>query len=151
MVEAWRICKARHAATAFTGEGAAIAGGRWNSPGTRVVYVSATQSLALLENLVHVNPAVPFKLVAFRLQIPKAVIKVLGLGDLPPEWSQSPAPVAGQKLGDAWVLGAESVVLGLPSVIVPGEMNYLLNPAHPDFKRIKIEGPANFPVDPRLL
>ena len=151
MLEAWRICKSRHAATAFTGEGAAIAGGRWNSPGIRLVYVSASQSLALLENLVHVNPAVPFKLVAFHIKFPPSLVTVLELADLPANWAESPAPVASQKVGDTWVTAGDSAVLSLPSVIVPGERNYLLNPAHPDFKKIEIRGPADFPVDPRLL
>jgi RES domain-containing protein len=151
MLEAWRICKSRHAATAFTGEGAAIAGGRWNSPGIRLVYVSASQSLALLENLVHVNPAVPIKLVAFHIKFPSALVKVLDLADLPSNWAESPAPVASQKVGDAWVAAGDSAVLALPSVIVPGERNYLLNPAHPDFKKVEVRGPADFPVDPRLL
>ena len=67
MLRAWRIVKAKHAATAFSGEGAVLTGGRWNSRGVRVVYASSTLSLAVLESLVHLNPPVVFKYVAFRL------------------------------------------------------------------------------------
>jgi len=67
MPEAWRIVKAKHAATAFSGEGAAKTGGRWNSRGVPVVYASSTKSLAALETLVHLNPPMPFKYVVFRL------------------------------------------------------------------------------------
>ncbi|HSJ04518.1 MAG TPA: RES family NAD+ phosphorylase [Verrucomicrobium sp.] len=151
VVEAWRICKAKHAGTAFSGGGAAIAGGRWNSRGVRVVYTSASQSLALLENLVHVNPAVTFHLVAFRLKIPVDMILDIEMGQLPPNWRDSPPPMTVQKIGDVWANSSRSAVLGLPSVIVPGERNYLLNPGHPDFRHITVDGPVDFPVDPRLI
>ncbi len=61
MPEAWRIVKEKHAASAFSGEGAAKTGGRWNSRGVPVVYASATKALAALETLVHLNPPVPFQ------------------------------------------------------------------------------------------
>src|SRR5258705_349554 len=74
MPEAWRIVKAKHAATAFSGEGAARTGGRWNSRGVPVVYTSSTKSLAALESLVHLNPPVLFKYVAIRIQFDDALI-----------------------------------------------------------------------------
>lgn len=151
MVVAWRICKARHAATTFTGEGAAISGGRWNSRGIRLVYLSASQSLALLENLVHVNPAIPLKLVAFKVEIPEALILELNSNELPSNWSEYPAPPHVQRIGDKWVEAESSAVLAVPSVIVPAERNYLFNPSHPDSKKVRFTGPVNFPVDSRLL
>jgi RES domain-containing protein len=75
MPEAWRIVKARHAATAFSGKGAADNGGRWNSRGVAVVYASITKSLAVLESLVHLNPPVRFKSVVFRLQFEDALVE----------------------------------------------------------------------------
>ena len=82
MPEAWRIVKAKHAATAFSGEGAAKTGGRWNSRGVPVVYASSTKSLAALETLVHLNPPVPFKYVAFRLQFDAALVENVPLNRL---------------------------------------------------------------------
>jgi len=150
MPEAWRIVKEKHAATAFSGEGAAKTGGRWNSRGVRVVYTSSTKSLAALETLVHLNPPVRFQYVAIRLKFDDALIEKVPLKALPPDWRGEPPPPSTRRIGDAWVSQARSAVLALPSVIVSGEPNYLLNPAHPDFKKISISKPERFTFDPRL-
>jgi RES domain-containing protein len=151
MPEAWRIVKARHAATAFSGEGAAKTGGRWNSRGVRVVYTSGTKSLAALENLVHLNPPVRFKYVAIRIKFDDTLVESVLPKVLPPNWRIEPPPASSKRVGDVWVLEARSAVFALPSVIVSGEPNYLLNPAHPDFTKISIGKPENFTFDPRLL
>ena len=151
MPEAWRIVKAKHAATAFSGDGAAKTGGRWNSRGVPVVYTSSTKSLAALETLVHLNPPVPFKYVVFRLQFDDALVENVPLNRLPAGWRVEPPPPSTKAIGDAWVREVRSAVLALPSVIIPGELNYLLNPAHPAFKRISIGKPERFAFDPRLL
>lgn len=151
MPRAWRIVKELHAGTAFSGEGAARVGGRWNSRGTRVVYASATQSLALLESLVHLNPTLLFRYAAISVEFPADVVEDLPLKQLPDDWRHEPPAAATKRLGDRWVREARSAVLAVPSVLVPTETNYLLNPAHPDFKRLTIGAPAPFAVDPRLL
>jgi RES domain-containing protein len=151
MPEAWRIVKEKHAATAFSGEGAARNGGRWNSRGVRVVYASSTKSLAALESLVHLNPPVRFKYVAIRIKFDDALIEKVPPKALPPDWKSEPPPPSTKRIGDAWVSEARSAVLALPSVIVSGESNYLLNPAHPGFKKISIARPERFTFDPRLL
>ena len=149
MPEAWRIVKERHAGTAFSGEGAARTGGRWNSRGVPVVYTSQSQALAALESLVHLNPPVLFKYVAFRLTFPEGMVEKFGT--LPPDWQAEPPPPSTKKIGDLWVREARSAVLALPSVIIPGETNCLLNPVHPDFKKIKIGKAQPFAFDPRLM
>lgn len=151
MPEAWRIVKEKHAASAFSGEGAAKTGGRWNSRGVPVVYASATKALAALETLVHLNPPVPFNYVAFRLQFDDALVEKAPLNRLPADWRVEPPPPSTKAVGDDWVRDKRSAVLALPSVIIPGELNYLLNPAHPAFKRITIGKPEKFALDPRLL
>ena len=151
MPEAWRIVKAKHAATAFSGDGAAKTGGRWNSRGVPVVYASSTKSLAALETLVHLNPPVPFNYVAFRLQFDDTLIENIPLNRLPADWRVEPPPPSTKAIGDAWLREVRSAVLAMPSVIVPGELNYLLNPAHPAFKKISIGKPERFVFDPRLL
>ena len=151
MPEAWRIMKARHVAAAFTGEGAAKNGGRWNSPGVAVVYASSTKSLAALENLVHLNPPFIFNYIAFQIQFDAALVETVPVAGLPTDWRVEPPPLSTKLFGDAWVRAGRSAILALPSVIISGESNYLLNPAHPDFKKIAIGKPEKFTFDPRLL
>ncbi len=151
MLGAWRIIKEKHAATAFSGEGAAKTGGRWNSRGVPVVYTSSTKSLAALESLVHLNPPVLFKYVAIRIKFDEALLEIMPAKILPADWREEPPPPSSKALGDAWVWEARSAVLALPSVLISGEPNYLLNPAHPDFKKISIGKPERFAFDPRLL
>ena len=150
MAEAWRIVKEKHVATAFTGEGAAKTGGRWNSRGVAVVYTSATKSLVTLESLVHLNPPFLFKYVVFPLKFDDALVEYFPAKSLPADWRLEPTPPSTKAIGDAWVKSARSAVLALPSVIT-GDTNFLLNPAHPDFKTIIIGRPEKFVFDPRLL
>src|SRR5437016_4580405 len=151
MPEAWRIVKRKHAATAFSGEGAAKSGGRWNSRSIRLVYCSSTKSLAALENLVHLNPPVRFRYVIFRLDFDSTLIETLQPKRLPKNWRTEPPPRSTQRIGDLWARQARSAILAVPSVIIPGETNFLLNPAHADFKKIAIGKPQVFAFDPRLL
>jgi RES domain-containing protein len=149
MKQAWRIVKMKHAATAFSGEGARLYGGRWNSVGVSVVYTSGSKALAALESLVHLNPPVIFKYVAIPIKFSDALVEKVSA--LPAEWTEEPPPSATKDIGDIWVKDARSAVLELPSVIIPGEPNYLLNPEHPEFKKIAIGEPVPFCFDPRLL
>ena len=151
MPEAWRIVKAKHVTEAFTGEGAARTSGRWNSRGVLVVYASATKSLAALETLVHLNPSAFFAYKIFRIQFDETLVEHVSLAALPPDWQSKPPPPTTKAIGDAWVRASRSAVLALPSVIIPNEINYLLNPAHVDFKKIKIGPPEDFAFDARLL
>ena len=150
MPEAWRILKQKHAATACSGEGAAKTGGRWNLRGVPVVYVSCTKALAALENLVHLDPPVLFNYVAFCLKFDDALVEIFPVKNLPVDWRTEPPPPSTKAIGDTWVREARSAVLALPSVIT-GEINYLLNPAYPDFKKLSIGKPEPFDFDPRLL
>ncbi len=104
-----------------------------------------------MENLVHLNPPLLFKYVAFRLMFADELLETLSARKLPPDWQIEPAPLSTRALGDAWLRAARSAVLALPSVIIPGETNYLLNPVHPDFRKITIGKPQPFAFDPRLL
>ncbi len=148
-LQAWRIVKMKHAATAFSGEGARLYGGRWNSAGVSLVYTSCTRALAALESLVHLNPPVIFTYAAIPVEFDDALVEKVSA--LPPGWKDSPPPPSTRALGDLWAAQARTAVLELPSVIIPGESNYLLNPAHPDFKKIVLGKPESFSFDPRLL
>ena len=148
----WRICSRQHIAHAYDGEGARIFGGRWNHPGTRVVYTGATVSLAALELFVNLDPDVcPDDLVAIPAGIPRAVkVTRVERTDLPRCWQRYPAPVQLQDLGNRWVADGATAVLAVPSAVVPQERNYLLNPAHPDFRRMRIGRPESFRFDLRM-
>ncbi len=146
----WRLCRRAHAA--FDGEGARLAGGRWNRRGTPVVYVSQSLSLAALELLVHADAALlPDDLVAIPAEIPDALsIETLDAADLPRDWRRYPAPESLAERGTAWARAARSPALSVPSAVVPSERNFLLNPAHPDFGKIRIGKPERFALDGRL-
>ena len=104
LVTAWRICAPRYADTAFSGEGARIHGGRWNSKGRAVVYSSESVSLAVLEQLVHVeDPAVLDAFVVDSATLDVDVIEVLPASSLPEDWRTYPAPPSTRRLGDAWL------------------------------------------------
>ena len=147
MPQAWRIVKEKHAATAFDGEGARVHGGRWNSAGVRVVYASFAKSLAALETLVHLKLPVISKYVAIPLEFEDALVEVPKA--LPDGWDAEPPPLASQLVGDGWVKANRSAILALPSVLTH-ETNYLINPMHPDFKKISIGKPEPFTFDPRM-
>lgn len=139
-VAAYRIVAPRWRNSAFTGEGAANYGGRWNSPGRRAVYVAGSRALAALEMLVHLTTpgsrAKPYLI--FEVSIPAAAIIGAPATDRPVE------------TGDAWLRSGRSPALRVPSVLIPEEPNYLLNPLHPGFSRIIPGMPREFLFDHRL-
>jgi RES domain-containing protein len=150
VIRAWRIVKSQHAASAFSGDGARLFGGRWTSLGIAAVYTSESAALATLEVLVHTRRMSRLQsYVAIRCEFDEKL--VTDASDLPENWRESPAPPELQEIGDDWVRSARSAVLRVPSVIVPGENNYLLNPAHPKFKKIAIGKPERFVLDTRLV
>ena len=151
MPRLWRVVKRAHAATAFDGEAARRFGGRWNSPGHRIIYASATKSLALLEILVHldVGASLP-RLVAFSFEVDNNLIEHLPAARLSRQWRATSGFLETQRIGDEWLASGRTVALAVPSVIVPEESNYLLNPAHAAFSRLKFGRAVPFLVDPRL-
>jgi RES domain-containing protein len=147
----WRITHRRWADSAFSGEGARLAGGRFNSVGVPVVYTSATRSLAMLEILVQVDQRSRLDdHVAIAATFDDGHVEVADAGDLPEGWDNVPDTEVATAFGDAWQRGRRSLVLRVPSVIVPGEHNYLLNPEHADFAGVTIGAPAPVRFDPRL-
>lgn len=150
-VEAWRLVKPRWAASAFDGEGARIAGGRWNTPGTAVVYTSGSLALAEIEVLVNLpTPRLIGAYVAFRVRFDAGMVETALPVSLPANWRQDPAPTSAKAFGDRWARERRSLALRVPSAVVPAESNYLLNPSHPDAASLVIEGPFDPLLDPRL-
>jgi len=151
-VSAWRIVKAKYAASAFSGDGARKVRGRWNSPGTAIVYTCDSASLAMLEMLVHLQSQELLKrYVLFEVRFDDSLLETVDSNALPKTWRRFPPPLAVHRVGDAWAAGGSSAVLRVPSVIVPSQWNYLLNPAHPDFPSIVIDPRRPTKFDPRLL
>jgi RES domain-containing protein len=150
VLSAWRLTKTKYLSTAWDGEGAKRSGGRWNSVGTTVVYTSATLSLALVETLVHVTSGLLAAYTAVPIEFEESLVTTLEAKDLPANWKDNPAPAGTRAIGDDWTLAAKSAALRVPSVVVPVEFNYLLNPKHSDFGRVRIGVAMPFPFDPRL-
>lgn len=141
-VTAWRITKRKHARHAFTGESAREFGGRWNHPGTTIVHTAQSQSLAALEMLVHLDsPELLEKYVLLAVEIEEALIASVESSRLPRNWRADPPPARVRAIGDEWVFSGGSVVLRVPSVLFPGESNFLLNPGHPDFSKLRMGKP----------
>jgi RES domain-containing protein len=151
MPSLWRVVKSKHAATAFDGKAAQRFGGRWNSRGHRAVYASGTKSLAVLEVLVHLDVGRPLpRLVAFTFAVDATLIDRLAAAQLPRQWRTSRGLLATQQIGDQWLASGRALALAVPSTIVPEELNYVLNPAHPAFARLRFGPSIPFLLDPRL-
>jgi RES domain-containing protein len=117
-----------------------------------VVYTSGSLSLAALELFVHVDiDIVPADLVAIPADIPDSLaIDTVRVGSLSKEWRRYPAPDALKDIGTTWVARGSRAILAVPSAVIPEERNYLLNPAHQDFRRIRIDKALPFQFDPRM-
>ncbi len=150
MLSAWRLTKTKLLAGAWDGQGAKKSGGRWNSVGIAVVYTSGTLSLALVEVLVHLPSGILPAYSAVRVDFDESMVSAIGPRELPANWREYPPPPETKAIGDLWVAQGNSLVLKAPSVIVPAEFNYILNPAHPAFADLTIGDPMPFPFDPRL-
>lgn len=149
---AWRVVKRKFRRVAFTGEGARRYGGRWNSKGVAVVYVAQSQSLAALEMLAHLDSANLLRYyVAIPVSFDSRLVTEVGVSSLPKNWKNYPAPGSLRAIGDAWVSSGKSAVLRVPSVLVPSESNFLLNPRHPEYENLVIGEPLRFSFDPRLF
>lgn len=152
MITAWRLVKARHAAAAFDGEGARLHGGRWNSPGTRVAYASDSIALAALEVLVHLQSTAVLQAYSLAsLRFSEESVELLDTTLLPARWRRYPSPAENHAIGDRSVAEGRSLILRVPSAIIPTAANFLINPSHPEFGKVVIGRPERFAFDSRLL
>lgn len=145
MISVWRIAKKKHGMEVFDGEGASKYGGRWNHRGTKIVYTSDSLALAALEILVHLESYdTKYEQQSFEIIIPaNTKIETLDLKKLEHNSCED--------IGSQWVADGKTVLLKVPSAIIPSEYNYLINPNHPDFTSLKIKTPTIFYFDNRLL
>jgi RES domain-containing protein len=149
-VRVWRIASVTY--SAFDGEGARRHGSRWTPRGSPAVFASATLSLAALERFVHIDPDLePEALVAIAVDVGADVaIESVRTSDLPDDWRTYPAPPALALIGERWLRERRTAVLSVPSVVIPHERNFILNPRHTEFPNLTV-GPAGaFSFDPRM-
>ncbi|MEM6677711.1 MAG: RES family NAD+ phosphorylase [Pseudomonadota bacterium] len=148
-IKAWRLTRPKYA-PGLDGLGAKKTGGRWNSPGHAVVYTASSLSLAVLETFVHLPATMRDvrmlpEMRAIEIAIPETLVAdATRLAELPPA-------LEGQRFGDGWQRTKASVVLTVPSAVVPLEQNYVLNPTHPDFHIVRLVAEHAFGFDPRLV
>lgn len=147
----WRIARGVH--PALDGEGARRYGGRWNSPGVAVVFTATHLSLSALEYLVHTDiDEAPDDLVALGVEVPDDAGELrLTPADLPANWQHMLYSAECRSLGDSWARDRQSLLLRVPSVIIPEEENLLINPAHPKAETVRVVSERPFTYDPRLL
>ena len=147
MLILWRISRIEH--SAFDGEGSRHASGRWHHRGARIIYTSEHLSLAALEFFVNIGTATEGSvLAAASVEIPDDLtLERYRISDLPRSWRAVPYPRDLQDLGMEWLTESASAILAVPSAVIPRENNYLLNPLHPDFVRIRVRRPERFSLD----
>jgi RES domain-containing protein len=149
----YRVLRKAYARTPFDGEGAYRFGGRWSSPGTRLCYASEHQSLAMLEYFVHIDEDdPPDDLVLAVAEPPDEVARAwTEIRHLPPNWREPAAPPELARFGDEFVRLGKDCLLVVPSVLAPSENNFLINPAHPDYKEIAVHELEPLSYDPRMF
>ena len=151
-MQVWRLVKTKYAHSAFTGDGARLHGGRWNSVGTAAVYGSDSAALAVLEVLVHLHDSRPLASYSMvTATVPNALIETVDAASLPDGWDAFPVAAAVQAFGDAWLRGKRRLALKVPSAVVRDGFNVLINPAHKGFARIEVAPPRPYTFDARLM
>lgn len=150
-IKVWRLCRAVHVESAFSGEGARRFGGRWNSRGTPMVYTSSSLALAAIELFVHLEPSqAPGDLVAISATLPEGEpARTLTLSELPTDWRSGES--GPRDLGDEWIRSGASLALRVPSVPIPIEWNVLINPVHPRMGELIVDPPQPFVFDERMF
>lgn len=146
-----RLSKCKYVSD-LSGEGGRLYGGRWHSKGTPVLYMASSKSLALLEVLVHLPiTLLPDKFCMAVFDVPDNSIYELKDSDLPSNWKEIQHQKNVQQLGDAFVRKADYLMLKVPSVIIHGEYNYLINTSHPKISKVKLIETDIFTFDERLI
>ncbi len=151
-MEAYRLSREVYAST-LSGKGAALKGARWNSIGVEIIYTASNRSLAMAEVAVHFTLAtLPTDYMMVTIHVPDDIsLQKLNVSDLPADWNTFPHPSTTQAIGDQFIADNKFCVLQIPSAVTQGDYNLLINPNHPDFKRLKIIDKDKFPFDKRIF
>lgn len=137
----------------LSGKGAWLAGGRWNSKGTALLYTGQSRALCMTEIAVHMPYGViPEDYFLVEIEIPERSVLEIAVESLPQDWAEFPHPASTRQIGDDFVRAGEHLVLKVPSATVPGDFNYLVNPLHELSYQVKIAAPpVPFTFDKRLF
>ena len=153
MTFVYRILRKAFAKKPFDGEGAYRFGGRWSSPGVRLAYTAEHLSLAIIEYFVHIDADDPPKdLMVVQAEVPDAISRVaVSARQLPRNWRAIPPPPELAEIGGDFVQSRQAAILLVPSALAPAESNWLINPRHPEFRRVRVHAPEPFQYDPRFF
>jgi RES domain-containing protein len=154
VIRLWRVAKRRH--SPFTGEGGLYVAGRWHERGVRIVYTAGTKALSVLEFLAHLTPgSTPSTATWWWLDLDESQtpVETVDPASLPARWRGVRHLQATRALGTQWIREQRTPVLGVPSVHVSGEFNYLVNPLHVLVAPLlaTVGGPEDFSIDRRIL
>jgi RES domain-containing protein len=151
-MKVFRLAKEKYKSD-LSGKGAEIAGGRWNSKGTALLYTSNSRALCMAEVLVHQLAGFPPENYwMLSIEVPDNLsIETIDVKNLPSNWRDFPHPPTLKAIGDAFVRAGTHPGLLVPSAVVAGDFNLLLNPHHPEFATVKIQDIVPFEFDERLL
>ncbi|MBW4360267.1 RES family NAD+ phosphorylase [Flavobacterium taihuense] len=151
-MEVFRLARKKYPIE-LSGKGASISGARWNSKGTEIIYCAQNRALAMAEVLVHLSLAtLPNDFVMLTIDIPDTIlVEVLDLNKVNLDWNVFPCTFETPLLGDDFIKRNKACVLKVPSAVVKGDFNFLINPYHFDFYKIKIIEQADFPFDKRIF
>ena len=151
-MEVYRLARKQFAGE-LSGEGSALYGARWNSVGIELVYTARNRALAMAEIVVHLTLAtLPQDFLMMTISIPDDInMKIIREEDLPIGWNDFPYRTSSQAVGDEFARSNKTCLLQVPSAVVLGEHNILINPKHKDFSRIKIVETVDFPFDKRIF
>lgn len=150
-ITAWRTTRKNYVTEAFTGEGAKRFGGRWNPPGYAAVYVAQNLSLAILELIVHLDEDSDIStFVTIPVAFDSTMVYELPPSQIPQNWSEHPIRQQSQMVGQNWLEKGQSLLLKVPSSVVPSESNYVINPLHPGSKKLSIGSPQPLHIDQRI-
>lgn len=151
-MQLYRIAKTRYI-NDMSGAGARANGGRWNRVGASLVYTSTSRALATVEYLVHV----PLGLAPRNLSLASitvlddATAEIVTEEMLPKDWRRHPAPAELATIGTLWLQEARSLLLQVPSAVVEGEHNMLINPSHPAMRAVRVAATKPYQLDERLM
>ena len=153
MTPVYRILRRAYSKKPLDGEGAYRFGGRWSSPGVRLAYTAEHLSLAIIEYFVHLDADdLPEDLVLVRAAVPDSISRVsVPVARLPRNWRATPPPPELARIGDDFIRNRQSSILIVPSALAPMESNWLINPRHPEFRKIRVSPPERFHYDPRFF
>ncbi len=152
MALVYRAIRQKYAAYPLDTTGTRLNGGRWNPPGSGILYTAEHSALALIEILVHM-PQVPYAdLPRYRLvglEIPDNSLHLLTADQLPPYWNDN-SYGRSQYILSNWLAEPDVLAIGVPSSVLPDGINYLLHPAHALYSAIRVVSEKSLLIDPRL-